>query len=120
MEHFNLLDEFNILRIICGLFFIPHIIGKLTSPMAIQMYSDYGFKPPVLWRNISAALEIIITIGLVFAIYTRYAAILGAVFFLVAAVSTWRYNGGKWLWNIGGVEYCVFWGLCCVVVAMHG
>jgi len=27
---------------------------------------------------------------------------------------------GKWLWNIGGYEYCVFWAICCIVVAMHG
>jgi hypothetical protein len=26
---------------------------------------------------------------------------------------------GKWLWNIGGYEYCLFWAICCLVVAMH-
>jgi putative oxidoreductase len=25
----------------------------------------------------------------------------------------------SWIWVIGGVEYCVFWALCCLVVAMH-
>ena len=29
-DKFNLLNEFNILRIICGAFFIPHIVGKIT------------------------------------------------------------------------------------------
>ena len=24
----------------------------------------------------------------------------------------------KWIWVIGGIEYCVFWMLCCVVLAM--
>jgi putative oxidoreductase len=38
---------------------------------------------------------------------------------LIAAGATYRFNG-KWLWHIGGIEYCVFWALACVVVAMHG
>jgi hypothetical protein len=42
------------------------------------------------------------------------------VFLCVAAWATWRYSGGKWLWQIGGYEYPLFWAICCVVVAMHG
>jgi uncharacterized membrane protein YphA (DoxX/SURF4 family) len=57
---------------------------------------------------------------MVFAIYTRYVALLEAVFLAVAAWAVWRFSKGKWLWNIGGYEYCVFWAICCVVVAMHG
>ena len=33
VDKFNLLNEFNILRIICAVFFIPHIIGKFTVPL---------------------------------------------------------------------------------------
>jgi hypothetical protein len=29
-------------------------------------------------------------------------------------------SSGKWLWNIGGCEYPLFWAICCAVVAMHG
>ena len=24
----------------------------------------------------------------------------------------------KWIWVIGGIEYCVFWMLCCIALAM--
>jgi hypothetical protein len=24
----------------------------------------------------------------------------------------------KWLWNLGGMEFCVFWAVACVAVAM--
>ncbi len=65
-------------------------------------------------------LEIVCAIGMVFAIQTRYVALLEAVFLFVAAWSVWRHSGGKWLWQIGGYEYCLFWAICCVVVAMHG
>ena len=57
---------------------------------------------------------------MVLAIYTRYVALIEAVFLLVAAWAVWRYSKGKWLWHIGGFEYCLFWAICCIVVAMHG
>ncbi len=45
-DKFNLLNEFNILRIICALFFIPHIIGKITVPATLDFFVEAGFKPP--------------------------------------------------------------------------
>jgi uncharacterized membrane protein YphA (DoxX/SURF4 family) len=119
VDRFNLLDGFNILRIICGLFFIPHIIGKFTQPAALDFFKAAKFNPPATWMYIAGAIEIVLTIGLVFGIYTQYVAAIAAIHLLVAAASTWRVTH-KWLWNIGGIEYCVFWALCCVVVAMHG
>ena len=53
-------------------------------------------------------------------IYTRHAAILGAIFLAVAAMACYRVSGRRWYWNFGGAEFCVFWGICCVIVAMHG
>ena len=35
-DQFNMLNEFNILRIICALFLIPHIIAKFTVPQALR------------------------------------------------------------------------------------
>ena len=37
VEKFNLLNEFNILRIICGAFFIPHIYAKFFVPEALGL-----------------------------------------------------------------------------------
>ncbi len=37
---------------------------------------------------------------------------------LVAAAATYKVKN-CWIWVIGGVEYCVFWAICCLVVAMH-
>jgi putative oxidoreductase len=119
VENFNLLNEFNILRLICGLFFIPHIVGKFTEPKAFELFSAFGFKPPKFWLYLACVIEIVLTIGLVFGIYTRYVAAIAAIHLGVAAVATYRLNH-KWLWHIGGIEYCVFWAICCVVVAMHG
>lgn len=117
-ENFNLLNEFNILRIMCGLFFIPHIIGKFTEPKALELFGAFGFRPPKFWLYTACIVEIILTIALVFGIFTAYAAAIAALHLFFAGALTYRHNN-KWLWHIGGAEYCVFWGLACVVVAMH-
>ena len=120
-QHFDLTNEFNILRIVCGLFLVPHMVMKAKDlPATYEVYRAWRLYPPKLWARASTAIEIVGSIGLVFAIYTRYVAALVAVFMLVAAWACWRVSNGKWIWNFGGLEYPLFWSLCCVVVAMHG
>jgi putative oxidoreductase len=120
-QNFDLTDEFNILRIICGLFLVPHLYAKATNlELMCGVYRDFRLYPPKAWIFACMAMEVIGSIGLVFAVYTRYVAILIAAFLFVAAWAVWRYSKGKWLWNIGGYEYPVFWAICCIVVAMHG
>ena len=120
-QHFDLTNQFNILRIICGLFLVPHMVTKAKDlATTYEVYRAWRLYPPKVWVRASTAIEIVGSIGLVFAIYTRYVAALVAVFMLVAAWACWRVSNGKWIWNFGGLEYPLFWSLCCVVVAMHG
>ena len=65
-DKFNLLNEFNILRIICAVFFIPHIIGKITVPATLEFFVKAGFKPPATWMYISGAIETVLCIGMLF------------------------------------------------------
>src|SRR4029078_6687316 len=106
VDKLSLLNVFNIPPIICGLFFIRHIIGKFTEPKALELFGVYGFKPPRFWLLVARGIAIVLTIGLVFGILPRYVAILGAIHLFVAAAATYRHNH-KWLWHIGGVEYCI-------------
>ena len=119
-ENFNLLDEFNILRIACGAFFIPHAYAKIFVPEALGFFVAARFRPPAAWMYAAFAIESVLAICLIAGIFTRYAAWVAAIHLAVAAAAVYRVTGGKWLWNIGGYEYCLFWALCCVVVAMHG
>ena len=119
-ENFNLANEFNILRIICGAFFIPHVYAKIFVPEALGFFVAAKFKPPATWMYIALAIETALAIGLILGIYTSYVAWVAAVHLGVAAAAVYRVTGGKWLWNIGGYEYCLFWAICCVVVAMRG
>ena len=116
-EKFNLLNEFNLLRIICGVFFIPHIVGKITVPATLQFFVEAGFRPPATWMYIAGAIETVLTIALVFDIYTPYVALIAAFHLFVAGAATYKVTK-KWIWVIGGIEYCAFWMLACIVLAM--
>ena len=45
-QNFDPTDGFNILRLICGLFFIPHIYAKFFVPEALGFFVAAKFKPP--------------------------------------------------------------------------
>lgn len=118
-QNFDLSNPANILRIMCGLFLLPHLYAKASNlPLTFSIYREFRLNPPELWVYSCIAVEIVCSIGMVFGIMTRYVALIEAIFLAVAAWATWRHTGGKWLWNIGGYEYCVFWCVTCIVVAM--
>ncbi len=116
--NFNLFDELNILRLICGLFMIPHIYGKFYVPAALGFFVAAGFKPPKFWMYLAGAIEVVLAAGLIFNIYVTICAAILAFHLLVAAAGVYKVTK-KWLWNIGGYEFCLFWAICCWVVAMH-
>jgi putative oxidoreductase len=117
--NFDLTNEFNILRLICGLFFIPHIYAKFFVPEALGFFKAAKFNPPAAWMYGACVIESFLAFGLIFAILPFYAGVLACIHLLVAGYSVHRVTQGKWLWNIGGCEYCLFWAICCLVVAMH-
>jgi putative oxidoreductase len=116
-QMFDITNGVVVLRLICGLFFIPHIVGKFTEPATLNFFKATKFHPPATWMYVSATIETFLTVGLVFAIYTPYVAAIAAIHLLVAGAATFKVTG-KWIWVIGGFEYCLFWALCCVALAM--
>lgn len=117
-DKFNLLNEFNILRIICAAFLIPHIVAKFTVPQALQFYVDVGFKPPAFWMYLAGTIETVLFVTLFFGIFTWFFGFIGFIHLLVAAAATYKLTR-KWIWVIGGIEFCVFWAICFLVLAMH-
>jgi putative oxidoreductase len=114
---FDLTNGVVILRLICGLFFIPHIVGKFTEPATLNFFKAAKFEPPATWMYIAGTIETFLTIALVFAIYTPYVAVLAGLHLLVAGAATWKVTR-KWIWVIGGFEYCLFWALACFALAL--
>ena len=117
-DKFNLLNPIVDLRLICALFFIPHIVGKFTEPATLGFFKAAKFNPPATWMYIAGAIETALAICLIFGVFTAYAGFIGFIHLLVAAAATWKVKN-CWIWVIGGVEYCVFWALCCLVVGMN-
>src|SRR5690606_17933326 len=119
-ESFDLTNGFNALRILCGVFFIPHLFVKFKNQDFVKGFmAKVGLNPPAAWLYAAFAVEIVVTIGLVLDVFTVFAALLAAIFLLVAAWASWRFSEGKWMWNFGGAQYPLFWALCCIVVALE-
>lgn len=119
---FDITDPAVLLRLICALFFIPHMYFKAFGdpPPAIKTFIDAGYPKPLLFVRFALVTEVITFTLLFLNIYTQYAALLAAAMLTVAAVSVFFANGKRWIWiwPKGGKEYCVFWALCCIVVSM--
>jgi len=118
LQNFDLTQGINILRLICGLFFIPHIYAKFFEPAALGFFVAAKFNPPKFWMYTACVIETVLTIGIIFVILPGFAAAIACLHMLVAAAAVYKVTG-KWLWNIGGCEYCLFWAICCLIVAMH-
>jgi putative oxidoreductase len=120
MFNFDLSNGYVLLRLIVGLFLIPHAIGKVRYREPVTgFFTAAGFKPAPLFVTFGLVFEVVVGAALVLGILTQIAAALTAVFMLVAAVANHRVCKGKWLWNIGGSEYPIFWGLCALIVALN-
>ena len=117
---FDVTDGYAVLRVLCGAFFIPHVVGKITARQAsVAFFKLAGFNPPQFWSYAAMALEIVLAGCLVFGILTVYAAYLACLYLLVAAAANFSVSG-KWLWHIGGSEWPVFWALSCAIVGYYG
>jgi putative oxidoreductase len=120
-SNFDLSNGAVLLRIICALFLVPHIWFKIVGnpPPAHEFFVKAGFKPAVFYMRLAVVVEIIAGLGLFLGIYTQWAALLVAGVLVVAAVAVCRHDHSvKWMWNLGGIEYLVFWGICCIAVAL--
>lgn len=111
-----------LLRIICALFFVPHMYFKAfgNPPPASGFFVAAGYPKPLFVMRLALVVELFASSLLLLNIYTQYVALLCAAMLVVAAVSIVFERGKKfvWLWPKGGMEYAVFWGLCCVAVSM--
>jgi putative oxidoreductase len=106
------------IRIIAGLFFVPHILFKVFDfSGAVEFFAKVGFPAPAVFVILAIICESAATAGMVFGLRTSFSALLGAAILGVAALAVFSAKGVVWLWNLGGVEYCLFWAVTCLVVA---
>lgn len=123
-ENFDLAGDGNLVRIACGLFFLPHVAGKFESfghlnPGVVMFFGSVGFSPPEAWVYLAAVSELVLAVALTLGICSRFAALGAAALMAVAIYSLQAVKGFGWAWNTGGYEYPVFWGICALYLAVR-
>lgn len=122
-SNFDLTNEWNVLRILCGAFMFPHVAGKFAagavSAGTLGFFAKAGFQPAEVWVWLAAAAETASGIALVLGICTRFAALGAAAVLGIAVYALQVVKGFGWTWNTGGYEYPVFWAMVCLAVAVH-
>lgn len=115
---FDLTSAAVLLRILCGLFFIPHAHFKITKfDDAVGFFTSVGFTPAKFYVSLGLALDIICATGLILGLYTKWVALLAVAWMAACAIASAKGKKG-WLWVAGGPEYPVFWGLTSAIVAV--
>jgi putative oxidoreductase len=119
-KDFDLSNPINVVRLMAGLFYIPHVLFKVTGfAGSLVAFQKMGFDPPLFWVSLAILTEALCAVGLTFNIYTRYVGLMSAGTMAFAAYGTFATKGLHWMWNFGGVEYIVFWGVASLALAVH-
>ncbi len=115
---FDLTNPTVAVRIMAGLFYVPHAIFKITGfAGSLTAFGAMGFQPPVFWVSLAILTELLCAVGLTFNLYTRYVGLMSAGTMALAIYGTFATKGVHWMWNFGGVEYLVFWGVASLAIA---
>lgn len=119
---FDLTNGAVLLRLICALFFIPHMYFKAfgNPPPASGFFTQAGYPNPLLFMRMALVVELFASSMLFLDIYTQYVALMCAGMLGVAAISVFFANDKQWiwLWPKGGKEYPVFWALCLIALSL--
>lgn len=116
----DLANPLHLLALVCGLLFIPHILAAFTSRDAVVgFFQAAGFKPPLLFVSLAVMIETLVSISLIFRIWLPVGSAVAALFMFSAGAAAWKVSNRRWVWNLGGCEFHMFWGFCCALIAAH-
>ncbi|HEY7671021.1 MAG TPA: DoxX family protein [Gammaproteobacteria bacterium] len=120
-ETIGALDAVTALRVLCGAFLLPHTFLKLWHlDKAIEFFDKIRFRPPRFFVFLTATMEAIAAVGLIFNLYPKLGASIAATILFVAAWAQAKVNGLSWRWQFKGVEYMLFWAFACLAVGFLG
>lgn len=105
-------------RVLCGLFYVPHVISKITGFAGTAVFfGKAGFSPPEAFVVLAMIMEAACAVGLVLGLFPKYLGIVSAGLMAVAAYAIVATRGLGWFWAGGGIEYLVLWGCLSLAVA---
>ena len=119
-KNFDLSESVVVVRLMAGLFYVPHVLFKVMGFSAsVVAFGKMGFEPPLYWVSLAIMTETICAVGLTLNFYTRYVGLMSAGTMALAVYGTFATKGVHWMWNFGGVEYLAFWGFASLALAVH-
>jgi putative oxidoreductase len=108
-------DARTAVRVVCGLFLLPHTIAKLRNvDRASVLFDKVGLRPPRFFVIFTAMMEVVAAFGLITGLYPRLAALVAATVLVVASYAIARSHGLMWRWQHPGIEYMLFWAIICL------
>jgi len=109
-------DPLTALRVLCGIWFLPHCIGKVRNigPASLT-FEKAGFRPPRTFVIVTVVMEIVACIGLVTGAFDVAAAALALLVLAGAGYAVVKINGFNWRWQRQGAEFMAFWACACVI-----
>ena len=116
---FDLGNPTVVLRLLCGLLYAPHILFKLNNMAGSAAFFGRVLPLPTLFLYLALAAELACLLGLTLNVLVKWVGLVSAGVMAIAVYATLMTKGAGWLWNLGGVEYLVFWGLASVSLAAH-
>ncbi len=104
--------------VLCGAFFLPHTIAKLSRiDRASVFFEKAGFRPAPAFVVLAAAMELVAAFGLISGLYPRTGAVAGTMVLAGAAFGIVRVHSPMWRWQHPGIEYMVFWSVIMLAAA---
>lgn len=119
-SRFDLTDPTVFFRMMLGALYLPHMAFKLADMGgAAGFFGKAGFQPAMFFVVLALVMEGIAAIGLFFDILVKWTGLISAGVMAVAVYAIFATKGVGWLWNLGGVEYPVLWGLGSLAFALQ-
>jgi putative oxidoreductase len=113
-----------LVRIVTGLFMMPHGAQKLFgwfggSPEGVAgFFAKIGLEPAMPLVIATGVVEFFGGLLLVLGLFTRPAAVAAAVLMLVAVAKVHLGNG--FFWSANGYEYPLMWAVLAIAIACKG
>ena len=118
-NRFALTDGMNVVRILAGLFYAPHVYQKLTAvEPTLAFFTKAGLTPAPFFLGLAVVFEALSFVGLTFGLFTRWMGLLSFGCMVVAAYAILQTKGVNWYWAKGGIEYLAFWGITSLAIAI--
>ena len=118
-DRFALTDGMNIVRMLAGLLYAPHVIQKLTGiDGSLAFFTKAGLVPAPLFLGLALVFESLSLVCLTLGLFTRWTGLMSAGCMAVAAYAIIATKGLHWYWAQGGIEYLLFWGVVSLAIAV--